>query len=588
MLQELQKVCEKLVIVCNGKLDYEGLESFYKITKDVVTRENTGFDIWGYKTGIDYIGWDSLKQYDELILMNDSVFGPFYPFRSMFDDMDPKNPDFWGITKHGEFNNPDGLTKCGVFPEHIQSYFYVIGKKMFLHPEFIKYWDELREFKSWNETVSFFESQFTKHFADLGFSWDVYVNTDNEFADYYDCSQILQLVYELVKDYKCPVMKRKSFTIEYENFIYFNLGTGTRKAFDYIGKNTEYDVNLIWDHILRTGCYRYIKDNLHLNYILPEGYVTGEAIDINNVKAALFAHITYEDQIGFCNEYMESVNGIADVYITTINGHLEKCLIDRFGENEFKSLKIILLPAGSKGRDVAALWVALKQYMDNYDYICFIHNKKSPQTRPLTIGRGFSERCMLNTLASKEYVMNVLKTFEDNPRLGMMFPPPVIHGPYRRLISGLWGSNYKNTLKLAKRLQINVPIDEFIDPVFPTGGMFWFKPEALKKVKDHNWVYEDFPDEPLPGDGTLGHAFERIYCFAAQSEGFYSSWLMTDVFATSEITSMGRMLSVRQYASFALYRQIFLNWLRKYPGTYNFLRSIFRFCKRTVRRVRGE
>jgi rhamnosyltransferase len=391
----------------------------------------------------------------------------------------------------------------------------------------------------------------------------------------------------MVKEYNCPFVKRKNFTIDYENFVYFSLGNNTRKAFDYISKNALYDVNMIWEHILRTGSYRNIKDNMHLNYVLPEKYLLTETVSIENVKVALFAHITYEDQIEYCMEYMNSVSDIADVYITTLSPHMVKCMNDRFGQSEWKHLKIILLPENSKGRDVGALWVGLRQYMENYDYICFIHNKKSPQTRPLTVGRGFSEKCMTNTIASREYVINLLSLFERSPRLGMLFPPPVLHGPYMRLISGLWGGNYKNTVALAERLGINVSIDNYIDPIFPAGGMFWFRPSALGKVKEHEWKYEDFPDEPLKGDGTLGHAFERIYCFAAQSNGYYSAWVMTDEFAPVEITSMARMLSIRQHATFALLRQDFINWLRGYPKTFLFFRRIFRFFKRTLRRIKG-
>jgi rhamnosyltransferase len=583
MLRELLKVCEKLVVVCNGKLSDEGRPVLGEITDDIVVRENIGFDVWGYKTGIEYIGWDSLSQYDELILMNDSVFGPIYPLEPVFDEMGQRGLDFWGITKHGEFKNVDGLTESGIFPEHIQSYFFAFGNRMIQHPEFKKYWDTLRNFKSWNETVSFFESQFTKHFADFGLTWAVYADTDKEYSEFYDASLILQMVFEMVRDYKCPFIKRKSFTIEYENFVSFSLGNSARKAFDYIKENTGYDVDLIWEHILRTGSFRNIKDNLHLNYILPVDHIKGEAVDAGSVKTALFAHITYEDQIDFCMSYMKSALGIADVYITTISKHMESILIDRFGSLGFKSLTVLRLPDNSKGRDVAALWVGLSAYMDKYDYICYIHNKKSPQVRPLTVGRGFSERCMVNTLASREYVLNVLRLFEDNPRLGMLFPPPIVHGPYKRLISGLWVGNYNNTVDLARKMGINVPMDIMIDPIFPTGGMFWFRPKALKKIKEYGWKYEDFPDEPMPGDGALGHAFERVYCFAAQSEGYYSAWLMTDYFALGEITSVSYELSTKfSTVSNAIRNALFTN-LREYPRFYNFLRSIYRFFKRMLR-----
>ena len=608
MLQELHRVCEKVVVVCNGKLSDEGRQALDKCAVDILVRKNVGFDFWGYKSGIDFIGWDSLASFDELVLLNDSVFGPIYPFSTMFDMMGEKNLDFWGITKHGEFENPDGLTVSGVFSEHIQSYFYAFGKNMLSHVDFRKYWDNLRMVKSWNEAVSYFESKLTMHFANLGFKWDVYVNTDAELAEFDDVDQMLQMAFEMVRDYKSPIIKRKNFSIEFENFLAFSLGNNTKKAFDYIQSNTEYDVNLIWEHILRTMSLRHIVDNLQLNYVLPAGYVKDKTIDESNVKVALFAHITFEDQIPFCMSYISTVVDIADVYITTLDKKMEERIIKSFEaiedklqsqpqwnahellhvpqQPQHKLLKVITLPETSKGRDVGALWVALKPYMESYDYICFVHNKKSAQDKPLTIGRGFAERCFDNTLASEEFVANIINQFETSPRLGMMFPPPVIHGPYQYLISNLWGLNYENTLKLAKQLKINVPISNDMDPLFPTGGMFWFRVNALKKLIDYDFKYDDFPDEPLPVDGSLGHAFERIYCYAAQSEGYYSAWLMNDNAISTELTSLNYILTKKQNTVLGQLRKDIVELLRKSPGLYVFLRKIYRFFKKMLRKLR--
>ena len=588
MLQELQKVCAKLVIVCNGKLDYDGLESFYKLTSDVITRENEGFDAWGYKTGMEYIGWDNLAQYDELILMNDTVFGPLYPFQTIFDEMNDKNLDFWGITKHGRFLNPDGLTKKGVFPEHIQTYFITIGSKMLGSIEFKNYWENLPQLKSWNATVSFFESQFTQHFADLNYTWDVYVNTGKDLADFYDISMMILMPYELVKDYNCPFIKRKCFTIEYNASLTFAIGNSTKKAYDHICENTGYDVDMIWEHILRTASFRNIKDNLHLNYILPEKTIKDGTIDISKAKVAVFAHITYEDMIDFCAGYIKAASEIADIYLTTLTEDMKNQLTANFGQMTTNKLEVIVLPENSKGRDVGALWVALKPHMEGYDYICYIHNKKSPQVRPLTVGRDFARRCMENTLASKEYVANILGMFETDQRLGLLFPPPVIHGPYIQLLSFLWTGNYHNTVELAGKMSINVPIDHGFDPIFPAGGMFWFKTKALKKIIDYDLKYEDFPNEPLPEDGTLGHAFERVYCFAAQSEGYYSAWVMTDSFATNELTSMSYVLSAAKPTLYGTIRKSLVEWLRKYPTPFKFLQKHYRKCKQTLKRLRGR
>jgi len=588
MLQALKTVCSKLVVVCNGIVNDEGKEQLESVTPDVVIRENEGFDAWAYKAGMEYIGWDNLVEYDELVLLNDTVFGPIYPFQTMFEEMAEKNLDFWGITKHGESANYNGLTRDGMFPEHIQTYFLAISKSMLSSAEFRGYWDKLRNLKSWNETVSFIEAQLTKHFSDLGFSWDVYVNTDNDMPDFSDTSLIQLMPYELIRNYKCPIIKRKNFTIEYLHFLAFSIGNSTKKAFDYIRYNTSYDTNLIWDHILRTADLRHIKDNLHLNYVLPDDRVLppkhGNASPDKQSNVAIFAHITYDDLIDYCVGYVSSAIDVADIYITTLTEETKEKILARFSNIKCKKLEVIVMPGDSKGRDVGALWVMLRQYMKEYDYVCFMHNKKSPQDKPLTIGRGFAQRCYENMLASKEYVQNVINTFDENPRLGMLFSPPVIHGPYRLLISNLWGVNHKNTIKLAEKLGVNVPIEEAIDPVFAAGGMFWFKPDALKKLVDYDWKYEDFPDEPLPIDGSLGHAIERIYCFAAQSEGYYSGWIMTEDSSVTEMTTLWYLLTRHQlHSPWGLLKRNMVEGLKKHKRLYVFLRNIYRKCKMALR-----
>ena len=547
MLKEIQKVCSKLVIVCNGELDDEGRLLFSGISNDIIVRENEGFDAWGFKTGLDHIGWEELDQYDELVLMNDTVFGPFYPFQTIFEEMEDRGLDFWGITKHGQIGDPYGLTMDGIFPEHIQSYFFAINKRMFTSTGFIDYWDDLPEFKSWKDAVSLHEVQFTRHFTELGFSWDVYVDTDEGLKGVTGTCLLELMTYELLKNNKLPVIKRKNFATEYDVVLGTTVGDSTRKAFEYIHNNTGYDVDLIWENILRTTSLRVIKDNLDLVYALPDDYVLSRLVDQSgqkspgDVKVALCMLITYEDQVEFCADYANSILPSADIYVTTLTEDMKEKLQRRFTDIKCNKLEVIVLPENHKGRDVSALWVALKPYIREYDYICFTHNKKSTQDKPYTIGRGFAQRCFGNLLASRAYVENVVDLFEKNPRLGMLFPPPVTHGPYKSNISHHWGMNYKNTVNLGKKLGINVPIDDK-DPVFPAGGMFWFRTKALKRFIDEDWKYEDFASEPMPFDGTISHAFERLYCYAAQSEGYYSGWVMTVENASTEITSLSYLL----------------------------------------------
>jgi len=83
-----------------------------------------------------------------------------------------------------------------------------------------------------------------------------------------------------------------------------------------------------------------------------------------------------------------------------------------------------------------------------------------------------------------------------------------------------WGKNFK----FAASLGLTNPSRALN---FPVGTMFWARPIALKPLFDLNFSWEDYPEEPLPYDGTLLHAIERsLGIFAIRSVG---SILMTNV-----------------------------------------------------------
>ena len=98
-LDDLSKNVTEIFIVCNGKLTDEGKKILEQYGK-VLVRENRGFDVWAYKTALETYGWDSLINYDEIILLNNTIMGPVYPFSETFEKMDKKDLDFLGLTEY--------------------------------------------------------------------------------------------------------------------------------------------------------------------------------------------------------------------------------------------------------------------------------------------------------------------------------------------------------------------------------------------------------------------------------------------------------------------------------------------------------
>ena len=55
---------------------------------------------------------------------------------------------------------------------------------------------------------------------------------------------------------------------------------------------------------------------------------------------------------------------------------------------------------------------------------------------------------------------------------------------------------------------------------FPAGTMFWARTIALGPLFELGLSWDDYPAEPLPCDGSLLHAIERLLPCVAKNAGF--------------------------------------------------------------------
>ena len=72
-----------------------------------------------------------IADYDEVILANDTWYGPIRPFGPVFERMDRQALHFWGMTDHARVE-PHPFTWTGYLPYHLQSYWVAVRREMFL------------------------------------------------------------------------------------------------------------------------------------------------------------------------------------------------------------------------------------------------------------------------------------------------------------------------------------------------------------------------------------------------------------------------------------------------------------------------
>lgn len=241
LLGELLLNSDRLVIVVNGNIEDNSKKILEAYSKDVVVRENAGYDAGAYKFAIfKYLKIEEIRQYEELILCNDTFIGPFVPLKDIFDTMAKRECDWWGI------NGVDWK-----FLPNIQSYFWVFNKSIIQEDKFFKYWqDNIDEHTHCLEDVyAQFETGLSYYLTQLEKKiYSVYVPENN-------CN-IYTSVSTSIKKYGIPLIKKKAlrnFNTSRDDII---------DAIQYIHETNCYPVENIIDYIQRFCNVRITKEQI--------------------------------------------------------------------------------------------------------------------------------------------------------------------------------------------------------------------------------------------------------------------------------------------------------------------------------------
>src|SRR5574344_98315 len=546
-LSELRKLSDILVIV-NGKIRDESKYILEKSGCKLFVRDNHGLDFGAWNDGIKHIGLEKIQELDQLILCNCSCYGPLYPFEEIFQTMGKKNCDFWGLTKHPD--NSELLLfrsdENSKLISHIQSFFMVFNNKILKSLRFKQWWSDFIEYNDYMHEVAYHEVKFTKFFEDEGFKSDAYVNNDKYKSKVHKESAMFFAPLDLIREDRIPLIKRKLF-IDYTHLFRQSLVRIPNEVLQYIKDNTNYPTDNIWQDLIATQKMSNIKKIFHLNYIIPS-----QISKPSTRKIALVCYAYYPDTINYLQHYIESMPTNSDIYIIssrvdTLDAYAlaleglnngEYNFVDTTEQttnlvrHEYKQStifnKIEYRLKLNQGRDVAAYLITAKDIFEKYDYICCIHDKKSPQLSLDVTLDDFNYHCLECCLHSTNYVNNLISCFENNNKLGLLVPPTLYFGPFACFGTPL-NANMKWYEKLHTMLNITIPFDD--NPMAPFGALFWIRGNATKTLFKFSWKYSEFPNEPLPVDGTISHARERIYPSAVQNEGYYTSYVMPNSFA---------------------------------------------------------
>jgi hypothetical protein len=253
----------------------------------------------------------------------------------------------------------------------------------------------------------------------------------------------------------------------------------------------------------------------------------------SSVAAIVFSY--YADLVDYDLKYLSSLPKRCHIYIVVLSEKMKLIWEQRLSLTGYAYEVRI---QANRGRNEAAYWLTCRDVISEYDYICLVHDKKTPSAYPPVRGLYFSDHCWNNVLYSYEYVLNVIKLFDTHPELGLLMPTVPMFGDWPNIILNReWGRNREVAEEIYQRLGLSVPFDDH--PCAPWGAMFWLRGKAMAAFYRYNWTTDDFPEEPIRvTDGTVLHAMERMYPMIVQDSGYFSAWIIPSGIAATYYDSV--------------------------------------------------
>ena len=105
-----------------------GLEPF---VDRYIHRENKGYDFGSWRAGLQSLG--NLERFDEIIFVNDSVYGPLFDLEPALAEPRIVAADFWGMVLSEQT------------AAHVQSWFFAARSAVIGSPEFRRFWESAGE-----------------------------------------------------------------------------------------------------------------------------------------------------------------------------------------------------------------------------------------------------------------------------------------------------------------------------------------------------------------------------------------------------------------------------------------------------------
>lgn len=402
LLKEIKRNVSDLYIVCNGELPNESKEKLHNFTEYVYIRENKGYDGGAYKDVLlNVIGPSNYKKWEELLLVNDTFYGPFCPLSSLFDMAELSQCDVWGLYINGERERPDMYMY-----EHIQAYFLVIKSRLLWDRKFESFWKNMKETNSYLSAIKNFEVAFSRYLVENGFTYAALVN--NTFLEKTYSKQAIDWTHfmplQLIKKNSFPIIKRKAL-ISQSIFL-----TDALEIIDYIKTHTDYDVQMIWEDMLHKYTATQLISDMNLVYVIDADKKICNTLD-KQIKSVLIVRIKDVQIPEEVSGYLFIICKVMNIYFLTENMEQLQNIKEKY---EFARGYCI-----TDRQEKSFFW---KKVSDEFNYIGYI-NLDSLRGYDYFATHLLIEMVFRNLVKNERHLNGIYNLMGNETCLGLLLPP---------------------------------------------------------------------------------------------------------------------------------------------------------------------
>ena len=233
-------------------------------------------------------------------------------------------------------------------------------------------------------------------------------------------------------------------------------------------------------------------------------------------KNAIHIHVFYLDTLRFMLQSL-AVNSLRTPMYVTYPPEIDEVELQAILSESGRAFTLVPL-LENRGRDLHPFFWSLPEgVLEQFDFLVHCHTKKSLHLsrrfwETKSLGQKWLEDLVRQTLGAPDSVPvmdAIFEKMESDTSIGLSFPQ-------LNFMSG-WDENFRFARELAPDL---AQADDGGVFEFPQGSFFVARTEVLKPIRKLALPIELIPKEPIPPDGTVLHAIERMIGKASESVGY--------------------------------------------------------------------